>query len=79
MAEEMIFNPYSSIYDNLENLKNTSCPILIFHGDKDTVINVRHSRELKEECEKLGKNIKLVEFHTDHGGIICKETMILIK
>eukprot|EP00801_Mesodinium_rubrum_P006563 Mrub_06571.p1 GENE.Mrub_06571~~Mrub_06571.p1 ORF type:complete len:324 (-),score=37.09 Mrub_06571:27-854(-) len=79
MAEEMMFNPYSSIYDNLENIKNSSCPVLILHGDKDTVINVRHSRELVEECHKIGKNTKLVEFNTDHGGIICKDTMILIK
>lgn len=33
-------------FNNLENIRNTRCPVLIIHGEKDKLIPVTHGRAL---------------------------------
>ena len=40
-------------------LKNTNCPVFVFHGDRDEVINVKNSHKLKE-CLKPGDRVFII-------------------
>ena len=37
-------------FRNIENIKNVTCPTFLIHGQKDTLIPSKHSRELQEVC-----------------------------
>lgn len=42
-------------------------PMLLLHGDKDRVVDVRQSREMADELEDLGKTVRYVELENgDH-------------
>lgn len=36
-------------------------PVLLIHGSKDSVVSVRHSREMAEELEDANKDVKYIE------------------
>ena len=38
-------------FDNLKLIKKISCAILFIHGQKDSLINFKHSISLKNECK----------------------------
>jgi dipeptidyl aminopeptidase/acylaminoacyl peptidase len=47
--------------------KSINIPILLLHGDNDTVVNVRQSREFYNKLKGLGKPVEYVEFESgDH-------------
>ena len=47
-------------FNNLEYIKSVSCPVLIIHGQADTIINCDQSRQISEVCEKNGIKHRLV-------------------
>lgn len=50
--------------DLYEKAKNITCPVLIFHGDKDSVVPLSQSEKL---AERLGETAKLEVLHgADH-------------
>ncbi len=40
----------SNRFNNIETIKNVSCPTLIIHGQKDKLIPYSHSFELSKNC-----------------------------
>ncbi len=58
-------------YASWEKIINTQCPIKIFHGSQDTLINISHSKELYELVPN--KLIKPTWFeNTGHNDILNK-------
>jgi len=54
-----------------EFLKQCKCPVVIFHGDKDEVVNYKWSLKLKEEFKE---KIQLITLHGEsHNGITENE------
>jgi esterase/lipase len=47
-------------FNNLEYIKSVSSPVLIIHGQSDTIINCEQSRQISEVCVKHGIKHKLV-------------------
>jgi dipeptidyl aminopeptidase/acylaminoacyl peptidase len=43
--------------------KHIKIPILLLHGDRDTVVNVRQSQRFAEKLQGLGKQVKYLELH----------------
>ena len=43
--------------------KHIKIPILLLHGDRDTVVNVRQSQRFAEKLQDLGKQVKYLELH----------------
>jgi dipeptidyl aminopeptidase/acylaminoacyl peptidase len=47
--------------------KSINIPILLLHGDRDTVVNVRQSQNFAEELTDLGKSVEYIELEDgDH-------------
>lgn len=47
--------------------KKIKIPILLLHGEKDRIVDVRQSREMADELEDLGKDVTYVELENgDH-------------
>ena len=47
--------------------KRITIPILLLHGDKDRVVDVSQSREMADELQDLGKDVRYVELENgDH-------------
>lgn len=70
MGQKFSFLPKFLLKYNFENykyLKNVECPVIIFHGDKDEVINYKASLKLKNEFKKGDSLITLKGQH--HNGI----------
>lgn len=54
-----------------EFLKQCKCPVVIFHGDEDEVVNYKWSLKLKEEFKE---KIQLITLHGEsHNGITDNE------
>ena len=47
-------------FDNEENCKEISCPLLIIHGAKDTLVPYEHSLKLMSGCQSYCR-LKIVE------------------
>jgi dipeptidyl aminopeptidase/acylaminoacyl peptidase len=41
--------------------KNINIPVLLIHGDKDRVVDVRHSRDMYEELQDYKKEVEYIE------------------
>ncbi|MBO6102722.1 MAG: alpha/beta hydrolase [Opitutales bacterium] len=49
-------------------LSSDSCPILIFHGDKDNLVSYKTSRYMADLAKKIGARVAYVEVaNADHG------------
>ncbi len=49
-------------------ISKSSCPVLIIHGDKDTLVSYKASRHMAESASKAGADIIYVEVSgADHG------------
>lgn len=47
--------------------KKVNVPILLLHGDNDSVVNVKQSRKFSQKLESLGKKVKYIELKNgDH-------------
>lgn len=56
--------------DHLEFVKNISCPILSFHGEKDTVVTVENTIQLDFACQKHGIDHTVILYpDLDHSFI----------
>ncbi len=57
-------------FDTAVHLEKVKCPVIIFHGDKDVLIPIRHSQKLKEKHPDI-------QFHvlknTTHNDLILNE------
>ncbi len=52
----------------MQNVANISAPVMLFHGDKDLNVAVRHSRRMDQALKGAGKNSNLVIYEgLDHG------------
>lgn len=70
-----------SVYDDLESARRASCKkylskekrlpaVLMFHGQQDSIVSVRHSRELFEALKDCDKEVEYYEIEgADHMGI----------
>ena len=47
-------------FDNLTNIKDVHCPVLIIHGTHDTMIKYDHAVELKKAHDATGYTTMLV-------------------
>lgn len=44
------------VFNNLEKIKNVSCPILFLHGEQDELINIKQSETLLAESQNFNKS-----------------------
>lgn len=52
----------------IKYLKRDSCPILIFHGNKDNLVSYKGSKFMEETARKIGANVTYIEVdNADHG------------
>ena len=62
------------------NADRFAAPVLMFHGDIDQNVEVRHSREMEEALRKAGKRVEYVEFDKLHHSLDdseARKTMLL--
>jgi pimeloyl-ACP methyl ester carboxylesterase len=65
----------SRSWDNLEAMKDITCPVLFLHGKDDTIIPANHSEILHNACLNIeGKKLVLLN-HEDHNSMT--ETTLL--
>jgi dipeptidyl aminopeptidase/acylaminoacyl peptidase len=71
--KKFIENQIGKNVDDLEarspfyQAKRINIPILLLHGDNDSVVNVRQSREFFDKLEDLDKSVEYIEFENgDH-------------
>jgi len=51
-----------------QNAATIKAPVLLFHGDKDTNVEIGHSRLMADKLKDAGRSVELVEFPgLDHG------------
>ena len=66
------------IFNSYKYISTINCPVLLIHGEKDYLINYKHSIYLYQELNKNNKNI--VDFHLnknmDHNNFNLKEDII---
>lgn len=63
-------------FPNLKRMGDVKCPLLIIHGEKDKVINVKHSRELFKRCTAKYKKLKTPE-NMDHNKYRLYDDLII--
>jgi len=57
-------------HEHLDFVKNITCPILSFHGAKDTVVPVENTLELDLACQKYGLNHTVILYpDMDHSFV----------
>ncbi len=44
-------------YNNLDNLRQAECPVLIIHGEDDEIVDVAQGRRLALELDGLGAQV----------------------
>jgi len=50
-----------SIFNSYKYISPINCPVLLFHWEKDSLINYKHSNYLYQELNKNNRNI--INFH----------------
>lgn len=56
--------------EHLDFMQNLSCPVLSFHGTKDTVVSIDNTLQLDRTCQKFGVNHTMVRYpNLDHSFI----------
>lgn len=71
----------------IQNIGDHTVPALLFHGEEDMSIDVRHSRDYKSRMEKAKKEVHYFEFdegdaylsREDHRVLLLKETGAFLK
>ena len=68
------------IFKSYDYIKEVDCYTLLIHGKKDSLINYKHSEELKKELENNNSSIK-VKIHlgedNDHNNFYLRNDIIL--
>lgn len=54
------------MFDNLARIQNIRCPLLIIHGQLDTLINPGHAKQLHRVSPSLNKKLAILP-HSDHN------------
>ena len=68
---------FEEIFNSNKYIKDVMCSILLIHGEKDTLINIEHSKKLEEIAKKNGKNISFVKRHNmSHSDFDMVEDVI---
>lgn len=68
MDHEFVENQFGDDSDDLKKrspyyqLDKIKVPLLLFHGEKDRVVDVKQSRMMAEEMEDQGKEVEYIEF-----------------
>uniref|UniRef100_A0A6C0JAC9 Serine hydrolase FSH domain-containing protein n=1 Tax=viral metagenome TaxID=1070528 RepID=A0A6C0JAC9_9ZZZZ len=67
-------------YNNLEELRKiiSYCPINIYHGNFDTIINIKHSTQIQNQL-KNNINLKMYITNTNHNDILTPYVLKIIK
>ena len=47
------------IFNSIDYIGNVKCPILLIHGEKDSLISITHSEKLEKESKKKNKRVYL--------------------
>ena len=68
LVEEMIGSgPHVKQGSPLQRAADISAPVILFHGDQDLNVSVKHSQALAREMKKIGKSVEYHEFEElDH-------------
>jgi len=59
-------------FDNLAALRATSAPVLVLHGERDTIVPPEHARAL---ADAAGPRARLVLMDCDHNDCPPVETL----
>jgi len=65
----------SRSWNNLEAMKDITCPVLFIHGLDDTIIPSDHSQKLHDACLNIGGKKLVLLRHEDHNSMT--ETTLL--
>ncbi len=55
---------------------NFDDPVLLLHGDDDTIVAIQHSREMDRALERAGKPVRFVRLKDEDHGLSLPETRI---
>lgn len=69
---ERLIQPFSPI-DHVENIQ---IPILLLHGEEDSVVPVRQSRAMRRTLERAGKTVRYVELDGGDHWLFEYETRV---
>lgn len=65
--EQVGDGPHLKTGSPMQNVSKINAPVIIFHGDRDINVNVRHGRKMDEALRGAGKSSKLVVYEgLDH-------------
>ncbi len=65
------------IFKSYEYIKEVKCPILLIHGEKDSLISYKHSIKLKNEIQKNNNNVELIiRPNMTHNDFVLKDDII---
>jgi len=57
---QLIAHTINNRFDNMENIKSVTCPILLLHGMLDPMIPYSHSKSLYSNCPSNTKVLRLI-------------------
>ena len=52
VTNKLSWLPFLDIFNNVSKINVIQAPIILIHGNRDTVIDISHSRELLEKCRR---------------------------
>lgn len=63
-------------YRNIDLIRHAKCPVLIIHGQADSIVDVSHSIDLKENCLASSYSKLITPEKMDHNNFKFLEDLI---